>query len=63
MGADRTERPAEPVETKLAVPDLAGKTVYVIDAYSLIYQVFHALPEMTSPAASRPGRFSVSPET
>ena len=31
--------------------DLSGKTVYVIDAHSLIYQVFHALPEMTSPAA------------
>lgn len=30
--------------------DLSGKTVYVIDAHSLIYQVFHALPEMTSPA-------------
>ncbi|MFO0913784.1 MAG: DNA polymerase I [Pirellulales bacterium] len=26
-----------------------GKTVYVIDAHSLIFQVFHALPEMTSP--------------
>lgn len=31
-------------------PDsLAGKTVYVIDANSLIFQVFHAIPEMTSP--------------
>jgi len=31
-------------------PDsLRGKTVYVIDAHSLIYQVYHALPEMTSP--------------
>jgi DNA polymerase-1 len=29
--------------------DLRGKTVYVIDANSLIFQVFHALPEMTSP--------------
>ncbi|MFO0869424.1 MAG: DNA polymerase I [Pirellulales bacterium] len=28
---------------------LAGKTVYVLDSHSLIYQVFHALPEMTSP--------------
>ncbi|MFO0817574.1 MAG: DNA polymerase I [Pirellulales bacterium] len=28
---------------------LAGKTVYVIDSHSLIYQVFHAMPEMTSP--------------
>jgi len=30
-------------------PDLAGKTIYVIDANSLIFQVFHAIPEMTSP--------------
>ena len=37
---DAVDRPGE----------LAGKTVYVIDAHSLIYQVFHALPEMTSPA-------------
>ncbi len=28
---------------------LQGRTVYVIDAHSLIYQLFHALPEMTSP--------------
>ena len=28
---------------------LEGKTVYVVDAHSLIHQVFHALPEMTSP--------------
>ncbi|TWT93372.1 DNA polymerase I [Botrimarina colliarenosi] len=27
----------------------AGSTVYVVDAYSLIFQVFHAIPEMTSP--------------
>jgi len=25
------------------------KTVYVVDAHALIYQVFHAMPEMTSP--------------
>lgn len=27
----------------------AGETVYVIDSHSLIFQVFHAIPEMTSP--------------
>ena len=32
-----------------APPDLSGKTVYAIDANSLIFQVFHAIPEMTSP--------------
>ncbi len=30
--------------------DLTGKSVYVIDAHSLIFQVFHAIPEMTGPA-------------
>jgi DNA polymerase I len=31
-------------------PDsLQGKTVYVIDSHSLIYQVFHAMREMTGP--------------
>jgi DNA polymerase-1 len=29
--------------------ELAGKTVYVVDSFSLIFQVFHALPEMSSP--------------
>lgn len=29
--------------------DLKGKSVYAIDANSLIFQVFHAIPEMTSP--------------
>ncbi len=29
-------------------PDLAGQLVVVIDSHSLIYQVFHALPPMTS---------------
>ena len=28
---------------------LRGETVWVVDANSLIFQVFHALPEMTSP--------------
>ncbi len=28
---------------------LEGATVYVIDAHNLIYQLFHALPEMTGP--------------
>jgi DNA polymerase-1 len=33
----------------LSAGALAGKTVYCIDANSLIFQVFHAIPEMTSP--------------
>ncbi len=34
---------------------LADKTVYVIDSHSLIYQVFHAMPEMTSPTGQPVG--------
>jgi DNA polymerase I len=32
-----------------AVPDLAGRSVWVIDTLSRVYQLFHALPEMSSP--------------
>jgi len=32
-----------------SVPDLSGRSVWVIDTFSRIYQLFHALPEMTSP--------------
>jgi DNA polymerase-1 len=31
------------------VPNLAGKSIWAVDAHSLIFQVFHAIPEMTSP--------------
>jgi DNA polymerase I len=39
------------VSASLCLPPstLAGQTVWVIDSHSLIHQVFHALPEMTSP--------------
>ncbi|MEM9365988.1 MAG: DNA polymerase I [Planctomycetota bacterium] len=33
-----------------AMPELADKLVVILDAHSLIYQVFHALPPMTSQA-------------
>ena len=55
MGVGREEQPAEPVEPKSATPDLSGKTVYVIDSHSLIFQVFHALPEMTGPRGEPTG--------
>ncbi len=35
--------------SSLQPPALSGKTVWVIDGHSLIHQVFHALPEMSSP--------------
>lgn len=36
-------------------PKLAGKTVYVVDSHSLIYQDFHALPEMSGPSGQPVG--------
>src|SRR6516164_1045100 len=30
--------------------DHASESLYLVDAYSLIFQVFHAVPEMTSPS-------------
>ena len=40
--------PSEPCQVSLPPETLEGKIVYVVDAHSLIYQVFHALPEMSS---------------
>ncbi|MGL4512077.1 MAG: DNA polymerase I [Lacipirellulaceae bacterium] len=37
-----------PDSAAMALPP-AGSTVYVVDTLSLVFQVFHAIPEMTSP--------------
>src|SRR5258706_7506374 len=34
---------------------LSGKSVYIVDSHSLIYQVFHAMPEMTRPSGQPVG--------
>jgi DNA polymerase-1 len=53
--AGATPCETRPCETRPFGPDepapesLAGKTVWVVDAHSLIHQVFHAIPNMTSP--------------
>jgi DNA polymerase-1 len=57
--ADSSAPTEEPVAIPVAVSppkvttaepvSVAGKTVYVVDSHSLIYQVFHAMPEMTGP--------------
>ena len=31
------------------IPSLAGKTVWILDSHAILYQVFHAIPEMTTP--------------
>jgi DNA polymerase-1 len=38
-----------------SLDDLSGQTVYVIDAHSLIYQVFHAMPDMSGPVGQPVG--------
>src|SRR5262245_35025067 len=56
IGLDPAVRLAEPVEQRPA-PNLTDKSVYIVDAYSLIFQVFHALArsEMTSPRGEPTG--------
>ncbi len=44
-----SEEPTAAAATDAAAVSLAGRSVWVVDANSLIFQVFHALPEMTSP--------------
>jgi DNA polymerase-1 len=45
---DACDEPQQPV-------DIKGWNVYVVDAHSLIFQVFHALPEMSSPHGEQVG--------
>ena len=54
--------PAVPSETLLSGGNgsagrnvLDGRSVYLVDAHSLIYQVFHALPEMSGPTGQPVG--------
>ena len=47
-----TRRPAGATTPVLS---LQGQSVYVLDSHSLIYQVFHARPEMTGPAGQPVG--------
>ena len=48
-GHDTAAIAAEATAQPTPSTSLAGETVWVVDANSLIFQVFHALPEMTSP--------------
>jgi len=51
-GDAATEPAAQPAQASAPAAD---ETVYVVDAYALIFQVFHALPEMTGPAGQPVG--------
>ena len=45
---DKKSRSSNESETKQAA-SLQGRTVFIVDSHSLIFQVFHAIGEMTSP--------------
>ena len=45
----QTPDQSAPLEDSTTAVDLQGKSVYVVDAHALLYQVFYALPDMTSP--------------
>lgn len=53
--AEPAARESAAAGPRAATGPLAGKTVYCVDAHSLIYQVFHALPEMSGPAGQPVG--------
>jgi DNA polymerase-1 len=45
----------EPCDDRPQAVDIKGWNVYVVDSHSLIFQVFHALPEMSSPHGEQVG--------
>ncbi len=47
--------PSSAENTSPNTPDLTGRRVYVVDSHSLIFQVFHVMPEMTSPTGQPVG--------
>ena len=64
---DDVETPAAAIDPPTAIPmsvepgpdklpdSLEGQVVYVIDSHSLIYQVFHAMPALSSPSGQPVG--------
>ncbi len=55
-GGPENATTGRPAGATTPVLSLQGQSVYVLDSHSLIYQVFHALPEMSGPAGSAGGR-------
>ena len=51
----RSDRGDEACARSRKPVDIKGWNVYVVDAHSLIFQVFHALPEMSSPRGEQVG--------
>lgn len=57
-GVPKSAPPADELEACDRLPppvDIKGWNVYAVDAHSLIFQVFHALPEMSSPRGEQVG--------
>jgi DNA polymerase-1 len=55
-GLDIEEPPVDEATGEIEADlDLRRKTVYVVDAHALIYQVFHAMPDMSGPAGQPVG--------
>ena len=48
-GVSRSEKVDADKSVASTAEDLTGKTVYAVDTHALLFQVFHALPEMSSP--------------
>jgi DNA polymerase-1 len=55
VGPDTDQVPDRSVLSAESLDDLKGQSVYVIDAHSLIYQVFHAMPDMSGPTGQPVG--------
>jgi len=53
--AGPAQEEAEPCDRLPPPVDIKGWNVWVVDAHSLIFQVFHALPEMSSPRGEQVG--------
>jgi DNA polymerase I len=52
---ERPDHPDEACDRQPVPVDIKGWNVYAVDAHSLIFQVFHALPEMSSPRGEQVG--------
>ena len=54
-GVQTTEVQFHDADAAMLPEDLRGRVVYVVDSHSLIYQVFHVMPDMTSPTGQPVG--------
>jgi DNA polymerase-1 len=55
VGSNQPAEDEEACDRQPQPVDIQGWNVYVVDSHSLIFQVFHALPEMSSPRGEQVG--------